>query len=190
MANKKKVDADEVHETVERHSKMFRDLMLGFVRVHVLHHASQGEIYGSGISEELAHHGYRLSWGTLYPLLHNLTDEGFLEKTDRVVNGKVRKYYAITPLGRSALKVARLKVLELVHEIVGEDEGGLRKPASNRANGRPPRLTAAQSVGSKVGAGKSQQPSTRSDTAVPTRRKASAKSSRSGQSPSKRGVRE
>src|SRR5919109_5387413 len=99
MVAKKQVDADEAHETVEMDSKMFRDLMLGFVRVHVLHHASEGEIYGSGISTELEEHGYRLSWGTLYPLLHNLTDEGFLSREDRVVNGKVRKYYTITPLG-------------------------------------------------------------------------------------------
>jgi PadR family transcriptional regulator PadR len=119
---KKKVDPDEAHGTVEMRSKMFRDLMLGFVRVHVLHHANEGEIYGSGISAELKHHGYRLSWGTLYPLLHNLTDEGFLSREDRVVNGKVRKYYTITPLGRRALKEARLKALELVNEIVGDDE--------------------------------------------------------------------
>jgi DNA-binding PadR family transcriptional regulator len=122
---KKKVDPDEVHDDVELHSKMFRDLMLGFVRVHVLHHAGKGEIYGSGISAELEHHGYRLSWGTLYPLLHSLTDEGFLRREDRVVNGKVRKYYTITPLGRRALREARLKALELVNEIVGDDEAVL-----------------------------------------------------------------
>jgi len=110
------------HETVEMHSKMFRDLMLGFIRVHVLHHASEGDIYGSGIAAELAHHGYRLSWGTLYPLLHNLTDEGFLRREDRVVNGKVRKYYTITPLGLDALREARLKALELVNEIVADDQ--------------------------------------------------------------------
>lgn len=118
----KKKAAEDVHETVELHSKMFRDLMLGFVRVHVLHHASTEAIYGSGISAELEHHGYKLSWGTLYPLLHNLTDEGFLDREDQVVNGKVRKYYTITPLGRRALQEARLKALELVNEIVHEDD--------------------------------------------------------------------
>ncbi|HEU5159072.1 MAG TPA: PadR family transcriptional regulator [Streptosporangiaceae bacterium] len=110
-------DTDEVHETVEKHSRVFRDLMLGFVRIHVLHHASAGPIYGSGISAELERHGYRLSWGTLYPLLHNLTAEGFLEREERVVSGKVRKYYRITPLGRSALREAGNKALELVNEI-------------------------------------------------------------------------
>jgi PadR family transcriptional regulator PadR len=114
------VDADEngeVHETVETHSRVFRDLMLGFVRIHVLHHANAEPIYGSGISAELARHGYRLSWGTLYPLLHNLTAEGFLEREERVVGGKVRKYYRITPLGRRALREAGDKALELVNEI-------------------------------------------------------------------------
>jgi PadR family transcriptional regulator, regulatory protein PadR len=111
----------ENHDTVETHSKMFRDLMLGFVRVHILHHANKEPIYGSGISEELESHGYKLSWGTLYPLLHNLTAEGFLAREDRVVRGKVRKYYTITRLGRVALEQARDKALELVNEIT-EDE--------------------------------------------------------------------
>ena len=125
-------DPDEAHGSVETHSKMLRDLMLGFVRVHVLHHANQGEIYGSGIFAELRHHGYRLSWGTLYPLLHSLTDEGLLRRQDRVVNGKVRKYYTITPLGRRALKQARLKALELVSEIVGDDEVASPARAASR----------------------------------------------------------
>ncbi len=111
------VGGDAVHDTVETHSKMFRDLMLGFVRIHVLHHATIEPIYGSGISAELERHGYRLSWGTLYPLLHNLTAEGFLAREERVVEGKVRKYYRITPLGRRALQGARDKALQLVNEI-------------------------------------------------------------------------
>jgi DNA-binding PadR family transcriptional regulator len=96
---------------------MLRDLMLGFIRVHVLYHASKEPIYGSGISAELERHGYRLSWGTLYPLLHSLNAEGFLAREERVVEGKVRKYYSITPLGRRALDEARAKALELVNEI-------------------------------------------------------------------------
>jgi PadR family transcriptional regulator PadR len=119
----------EVHDTVETHSKMFRDLMLGFVRIHILHHANIEPVYGSGISAEMERHGYRLSWGTLYPLLHNLTAEGFLAREDRVVNGKVRKYYTITPLGKRALQEARDKAIELVNEIT-EDEV--------MVNGKPP----------------------------------------------------
>jgi DNA-binding PadR family transcriptional regulator len=113
--------AGRAHETVEKHSKLFRDLMLGFVRVHVLYHASKEPIYGSGISAELETHGYRLSWGTLFPLLHSLESEGFLDRDERVVNGKVRKYYEITDLGRAALEEARRKALELIDEIVEVD---------------------------------------------------------------------
>jgi PadR family transcriptional regulator PadR len=106
-----------VHERVEEHSKMFRDLLLGFVKVHVLYHASREAIYGVGIMSELDRHGYKLSPGTLYPLLHNLEAAGLLEREDRVVDGKVRKYYTITSLGRLVLTEARKKAVELVDEV-------------------------------------------------------------------------
>jgi PadR family transcriptional regulator PadR len=112
-----KADPDAVHETVEDHSKMFRDLLLGFVKVHVLHHASREPVYGVAISAELDRHGYRLSPGTLYPLLHNLEAADFLERDDRVVDGKVRKYYRTTPLGHRALDEARDKIIGLVDEV-------------------------------------------------------------------------
>jgi DNA-binding PadR family transcriptional regulator len=131
-----KVDEDAVHDTVETHSKMFRDLMLGFVRIYVLHRASIEPIYGSGISAELERHGYHLSWGTLYPLLHNLTAEGFLAREERVVEGKVRKYYRITALGRRALQGARDKALELVNEITEDDIMVGRTPISEGRSGR------------------------------------------------------
>jgi PadR family transcriptional regulator, regulatory protein PadR len=108
---------DEVHERFEDHSKLFRDLLLGFVKVHVLHHASREPIYGVGIGAELDRHGYHLSPGTLYPLLHNLEATGFLDRDDRIVEGKIRKYYEITRLGRIALADSRRKILELVDEI-------------------------------------------------------------------------
>lgn len=109
--------AGEETRALDTNPKIFRDFMLGFVRIHLLYHASINPIYGSGISAELASHGYRLSWGTLYPLLHSLHAEGLLKREDHVVEGKVRKYYEITPLGRQALDEARRKALELVNEI-------------------------------------------------------------------------
>jgi DNA-binding PadR family transcriptional regulator len=112
-----KTQVGGVHDTVEKHSKVYRDLMLGFIRLHVLHHANKEPIYGKGISAELKRHGYRLSFGTLYPLLHDLAAEGYLDRDERVVDGKVRKYYRITSLGRQALEDARVKALEFVNEI-------------------------------------------------------------------------
>src|SRR5262245_49113109 len=97
----------EAAKTIRSNSKIFRDLMLGFVRIHLLYPACIKPIYGSGISAELASHGYHLSWGTLYPLLHSLQGEGLLAREDKLVDGKIRKYYRITPLGKKALAEAR-----------------------------------------------------------------------------------
>jgi PadR family transcriptional regulator PadR len=108
---------EAIHKTMEEHSKLFRDLLLGFVKIHVLFHASKEAIYGVGIAAELERHGYRLSPGTLYPLLHNLEAADFLLREDRIVGGKVRKYYRITPLGQQALEDAREKVIDLVEEV-------------------------------------------------------------------------
>ena len=72
--------------------------------------------------EELARHGYDLSPGTLYPLLHSLEEQGYLVQTTRVVAGRVRKYYAITDQGRTALQEAKQQIHELVREVL-EEEG-------------------------------------------------------------------
>lgn len=114
--------------TVKSDNKMLRDFFLGFVKVHVLHHASRGPVYGVWFIEELARHDYHLSPGTLYPLLHNLEAAGYLRREDRVVEGKVRKYYEITPLGSQALSEARSKIQELVDEIM-EPEPPAKRPA-------------------------------------------------------------
>lgn len=106
---------------------MIRDFFLGFIQIHVLHHAAQEPIYGVAMIEELARHGYELSPGTLYPLLHNLEAHGYLARTERTVEGRVRKYYAITTEGRAALQEARQKIAELVREVL-EDESDQHLP--------------------------------------------------------------
>ncbi len=95
-----------------------RKLFLGFIRVHILHHAAKDEIYGTWMIDELEHHGYTMSPGTLYPILHGLESDGLLKVESRTVEGKVRKYYRTTKSGNSALKDAQAKVKELFHEVV------------------------------------------------------------------------
>lgn len=103
---------------------MLRDFFLGFIRIHVLHHAAREPLYGGAMLAELARHGYQLSPGTLYPLLHSLEEQGYLAHERRVVEGRVRKYYVITPAGSLALQEAKHKIAELVHEVLEEaDEG-------------------------------------------------------------------
>jgi DNA-binding PadR family transcriptional regulator len=66
---------------------------------------------------ELETHGYHLSPGTLYPMLHNLEAKGLLSSSKAVVSGKVRKYYRATELGEKVLEEAIVKANELVKEI-------------------------------------------------------------------------
>lgn len=99
---------------------MLKDFFLGFIKIHILYHASKQAIYGAEIQEELGRHGYRLSPGTLYPTLHRLERDGYLERQSKVVAGKVRNYYAITPKGGDALREAREKIRELVAEVIEE----------------------------------------------------------------------
>ncbi len=97
---------------------MLRDFFLGFVKIHILHHAAHEPVYGLAIMEELRHHGYELGPGTLYPLLHSLEAAGYLTHEDRVVGGKMRKYYRITPTGQQALAEAKVMIRELVEEVL------------------------------------------------------------------------
>jgi DNA-binding PadR family transcriptional regulator len=101
---------------------MLRDFFLGFIKIHILHHAAEEPIYGLWMIEELKRHGYDLSPGTLYPILHGLEESGYLAREDRVVGGKVRKYYTITDAGRQALTEARQQIGELVDEVLEEHD--------------------------------------------------------------------
>ena len=95
-----------------------RDLYSGLIRLHVLHHATEEPIFGLGMIEELARHGYRISPGSLYPILHGLEKKGYLRAAE-LRNGKsLRKVYQATPLGRKALAAARNKVRELFRELI------------------------------------------------------------------------
>lgn len=98
-------------------SKHQRVLFFGLIRIHVLVHASHEPIFGLAMMEELAHHGYRIGPGTLYPLLHGLERSGLLKSLLKNVGGHSRRVYEITAAGRKALEKARAKVDELHHEL-------------------------------------------------------------------------
>lgn len=95
-----------------------RDLYSGLIRLHILHHAAEEPIFGLGMLEELARHGYRISPGTLYPLLHGLEKKGYLS-SKQVRNGRsLRNLYRATALGKRALAAAKIKVRELFGELI------------------------------------------------------------------------
>jgi len=113
-----------------------KDLYGGLIRLHVLHHASQGPVFGLWIIEELREHGYNLSPGTIYPMLHAMETKGYLSVTVVRQGRRVRRMYRATPLGRAALRAARKKVRdlfgELFEEIVGPARSKLRRRAPRR----------------------------------------------------------
>ena len=98
--------------------KIVREFFLGFIKIHILYHASLGPIYGMELIEELQRHGYQVSPGLIYPTLHSLEKNEYLQKEKRVVAGKVRIYYNITPEGVNILEEAKQKIKELVEEVM------------------------------------------------------------------------
>ncbi len=97
---------------------LLRHFCGGFVRMHVLYHAAKEPVWGMAIMAELERHGYRLTPGTLYPILHQLEAAGYLTAKTAVVSGKQRKNYWITKTGRKLLNDARGKLRELVSEVL------------------------------------------------------------------------
>jgi PadR family transcriptional regulator PadR len=98
-----------------------REILLGFWKVHILHHAAEHPIIGQWVLTELRQHGYDISPGTLYPLLKRLERNGWLRSEAAVGEGKRRRrYYHLTQRGAAVLDVIRDTVIELHHEIVEE----------------------------------------------------------------------
>jgi DNA-binding PadR family transcriptional regulator len=97
-----------------------QDLYGGLIRLHILHHASKEPVFGLWFIEELGRHGYKLSPGTLYPLLHGLERKGYLRSTNERSGKSSRRMYQATPLGRKAMATARQKVSELFGELLEE----------------------------------------------------------------------
>jgi DNA-binding PadR family transcriptional regulator len=132
-----------------------REILLGFWKVHILHHAAEHPVIGQWVLTELRRHGYDISPGTLYPLLKRLERNGWLRSEVAVGEGKRRRrYYHLTARGESVLDVLRETVVELHHEVV-EEAAPRRPPAPLRLAG-PPRAAASsakrrRSAGHKPG---------------------------------------
>lgn len=98
-----------------------KDLYSGLIRLHILHHAAEEPIFGLAIIEELGRHGYKLSAGTIYPILHGLEKKGYLRSSEERAGKRFRRVYRATAKGRMALDSAKEKVRELFGELFEED---------------------------------------------------------------------
>ncbi len=95
--------------------KPLRRVLSGFIRMHVLHHAEEGDLCGNWMIEELRDHGYKISAGTLYPMLRTMERDGWIKGRDEK-QGNRRRLYQITPKGRTAMKEIRARLWELFKE--------------------------------------------------------------------------
>ncbi|GEM_PF-5630 len=94
--------------------EMIHEFMLGFIKIYILQHASEGPIYGKEVHEKLGRYGFVLSYGTLYSAFHKFESKKYLVQEDRNINGKIRKYYSITDKGLKALEKAKSKSRDLL----------------------------------------------------------------------------
>jgi len=108
-----------------------REFLLAFWKIHILHHAAEPDgVYGHWMLEELHRHGYRISPGTLYPILARMAARGWLRAT-QADRSKGARVYRLTPDGRRVL--ARLRAA--LGELYG-DAGRVRPVGRARDGGR------------------------------------------------------
>ena len=98
--------------------QIIRKIFNGVIYIHILHHGNKEAFYGSWMIEELGEHGYKVSPGTLYPVLKSMVEEGLIEKEDRNVNGKIRKYYKTTEEGAKLLADLKSNLKELMDDNI------------------------------------------------------------------------
>jgi DNA-binding PadR family transcriptional regulator len=104
---------------------VLREFLLTFWKIHILHHADEQGVYGQWMLEELQHHGYRLSPGTLYPILARMAKRGWLRAAEPK-RARGPRVYRLTPRGRDVLKRIQHSLDELYGEV------GRRSPRQPR----------------------------------------------------------
>src|SRR5688500_2361644 len=117
-----------------------REILLGFWKVHILHHAAEHPVMGQWVLTELRRHGYDISPGTLYPLLKRMERNGWLRCEAKAGAGaRGPRYYHLTPDGAEVLDILRENVVELHHEVIEEAKapGKAARPAAGEPGHRP-----------------------------------------------------
>ena len=88
--------------------KINKELMKGSTSILILSLLAKEDMYGYQITQELkrlSEDVFELKEGTLYPMLHSLENEKAIESYwFDADNGKRRKYYQITKMGKLLLE--------------------------------------------------------------------------------------
>ena len=86
--------------------KYSKELLKGSTYLLVLSVLEQKDLYGYMMIRELeirSENAFEMSEGTLYPILHALEKEKYLEAYWNTVDGRQRKYYHLTKKGKKEL---------------------------------------------------------------------------------------
>jgi DNA-binding PadR family transcriptional regulator len=68
--------------------------------------------------QELRRHGYEVSPGTLYPILHRMEHLGWLRSETDIGGGlRARRMYCLTEAGKGVLEVVQQQITELMREV-------------------------------------------------------------------------
>ena len=87
--------------------KVDKTLISGSTMMLLLKLLSEKDMYGYEMIETLRNRSqnvFELKAGTLYPLLHQMEEKGFLISYEQEVSSKARKYYSITKEGKKQLE--------------------------------------------------------------------------------------
>jgi PadR family transcriptional regulator PadR len=117
----------------ELYPAVYQDLYFNLIHLYVLHHACRQPTFGLQIIEEVAALGYKLSPGTMYPLLDAFERKGLLRSKEERTGGTARRIYRATPHGRKAYATAREHVERLLNVI---SEPGTKRPTKHAKKGR------------------------------------------------------
>jgi PadR family transcriptional regulator, regulatory protein PadR len=96
----------------------------GSTEILVLSLLVEGPMYGYEISQQLAERSggyFEMKEGLLYPALHRMQQKDWLSSEWQTVDGRPRKYYTLTPLGRKILREQAaewLTFLDAIHSLL------------------------------------------------------------------------
>ena len=103
--------------------RIYESFFHGMLQLFVLQQAAREPVYGGALAKLFRRHGYEISPGSLYPLLHSLEREKLVRRRSRLVHGRERKYYELTALGRACLETVRVELAGLVRGVLFDDPG-------------------------------------------------------------------
>ncbi|MBI2410983.1 MAG: PadR family transcriptional regulator [Candidatus Kerfeldbacteria bacterium] len=90
--------------------KISKELLKGSLDVAVLAVLAEESLYGYEIAKrikQLSNELFMMGEGTLYPILHKLEAQHWVESYWQEVDGRKRKYYTLTKQGKKALQEKR-----------------------------------------------------------------------------------